>query len=93
MNMQMNRMVNAHTRGKMCLYNHASFASNFPDSPGRMHGRNVHREVVEHEAEGERIQWDLKLDQQLQHNYAHQDKEYAEARERHVSIDCFGVLQ
>ena len=79
--------------GSQCLYNLANFASNFPDSAGRMHGGNVHREVVKHEAEGECIQWDLKLDQQLQHNNAHQDKEYAEARKRHVSIDCLGVLQ
>ena len=76
-----------------CLYNLAIFASNFPDSAGRMHGRNVHREVVQHKAEGKRIQWDLKLDQQLQHNYAHQDKEYAEARKCHVGINCLGVLQ
>ncbi len=58
-----------------------------------MHGRDVHREVVEHEAEGECIQWDLKLDQELQHNNAHQDKEYAEARKCHVRIYCLGVLQ
>ncbi len=68
MNIQINRMVNVHTRAKcvsQCLYNLAMFTSNFPDSAGRMHGGNVHREVVKHEAEGESIQWDLKLDQQL----------------------------
>lgn len=52
----------------------------------------TYREIVKHEAEGEGIKWYLEFDQQLQHDDAHQHKEYAKTSKRHVPIYDIGVL-
>ena len=55
--------------------------------------RQTYRKVVEHESEGNPIQWDLKFDNELQQDDPNQHKEDAEPRKSHVSVNKLGVLQ